>query len=309
MYIRAFHPIVDSKFIKNYNWGKLVVDRLVKGIIEFKQGNRKSVSGCLFFLTILYLDSLDVGNMVDKDLKIRAAAWSGELVNQSREVFKSTLIEFTAVVNQVLSNLTRSRCQTAQHQGAHSRAAPASDASAQGTSRTRGESSKPNNKPKEPLETIDDDEMEEEGETPHDMEFDYEDDSDSDDDDDDTRGTCERRTKRRQDTQKAPSIQEEDNSDDAEDYAEFGYKAGDDSEHNEEPEDANVIASQSQPNAAGKEETILTVPSKRVTFKDEVKTKQQDDDQKAEKAIHGNNEDDGQEDKTAEPNITVSSKK
>ena len=34
----AFHAIVDSKTIQNYNWCKLIAESLVKGISEFKEG-------------------------------------------------------------------------------------------------------------------------------------------------------------------------------------------------------------------------------------------------------------------------------
>lgn len=35
--------------------------------------------GCLFFLTVLYLDSLEVGQLVDQDEETRAAVWTGTL--------------------------------------------------------------------------------------------------------------------------------------------------------------------------------------------------------------------------------------
>lgn len=54
--VRAFISISITKEIKGYNWCKLVVDRLIKGIAKFKSGKRKFVSGCLFFLTVWTLD-------------------------------------------------------------------------------------------------------------------------------------------------------------------------------------------------------------------------------------------------------------
>jgi len=54
--VRAFHSIAITEDIKGYNWCKLVVDRLIKGIAKFKAGKRKFVSGCLFFLTVWTLD-------------------------------------------------------------------------------------------------------------------------------------------------------------------------------------------------------------------------------------------------------------
>ena len=52
----AFHSIAITKDIKGYNWCKLVVDRLIKGVAKFKARKRKFVSGCLFFLTVWTLD-------------------------------------------------------------------------------------------------------------------------------------------------------------------------------------------------------------------------------------------------------------
>jgi len=46
----AFHEIADPAKIRKYNWCRLVVERLFKGITEFNQGERKS--GCLLFLTV-----------------------------------------------------------------------------------------------------------------------------------------------------------------------------------------------------------------------------------------------------------------
>jgi len=46
----AFHEIVDPAKMRKYNWRRLVVERLFKGITEFNQGERKS--GCLLFLTV-----------------------------------------------------------------------------------------------------------------------------------------------------------------------------------------------------------------------------------------------------------------
>jgi len=54
--VRTFHSIEITEDIKGYNWCKLVVDRLIKGIAKFKAGKRKFVSGCLFFLTVWTLD-------------------------------------------------------------------------------------------------------------------------------------------------------------------------------------------------------------------------------------------------------------
>ncbi|RLN03802.1 hypothetical protein C2845_PM13G04180 [Panicum miliaceum] len=74
--VRAFHAIADSTKITKYNWCRLIVERLIKGITEFNNGGRKSLSGCLLFLTvrciiILYLDALDTGDLVDQTVKLK----------------------------------------------------------------------------------------------------------------------------------------------------------------------------------------------------------------------------------------------
>ncbi|CAO2146194.1 unnamed protein product, partial [Urochloa humidicola] len=77
----AFHAIAIPEQITHYNWCELVVERLIKGIREFKEGKVKFLSGCLFFLTILYLDSLEVGDLVDQQQETRASVWTGTLVS------------------------------------------------------------------------------------------------------------------------------------------------------------------------------------------------------------------------------------
>ncbi|RLN33835.1 uncharacterized protein C2845_PM03G28860 [Panicum miliaceum] len=93
--VRAFHAISDSEKISKYNWCRPVVERLIKGIIEFNNGERKSMSGCLLFLTIrciivfpffthmiLYLDALDTGDLVGQTAEVRASVWTRSLVTQ-----------------------------------------------------------------------------------------------------------------------------------------------------------------------------------------------------------------------------------
>ena len=41
----AFHSIAITKDIKGYNWCKLVVDRLIKGIAKFKAGSESLCPG------------------------------------------------------------------------------------------------------------------------------------------------------------------------------------------------------------------------------------------------------------------------
>ena len=50
--VRAFHAIADIEKINKYNWCRLVVEKLIRGITEFNEVGKKSVSGCLFLLTV-----------------------------------------------------------------------------------------------------------------------------------------------------------------------------------------------------------------------------------------------------------------
>ncbi|KAG2556340.1 hypothetical protein PVAP13_8NG071801 [Panicum virgatum] len=76
----AFHEIADPAKIRKYNWRRLVVERLFKGITEFNQGERKS--GCLLFLMILYLNALDTGDAVDQSAEVIVSVWTRSLVTQ-----------------------------------------------------------------------------------------------------------------------------------------------------------------------------------------------------------------------------------
>ena len=53
--VRAFHAIANIEKIDKYNWCGLVVERLIRGITEFNEVGKKSVSGCLFLLTVRWI--------------------------------------------------------------------------------------------------------------------------------------------------------------------------------------------------------------------------------------------------------------
>ena len=48
--VRAFHSIAITKDIKGYNWCKLVVDRLIKGIENLRLGSESLCPGASSFL-------------------------------------------------------------------------------------------------------------------------------------------------------------------------------------------------------------------------------------------------------------------
>ncbi|TVU31882.1 hypothetical protein EJB05_23586, partial [Eragrostis curvula] len=81
--INFFQPVVNVNEIKNLKWCKLIVEKIKKGISSFRDNpNKKTISGCLLFLTLLYLDSLEVGNIVDREAKVRASVWTNNLVKK-----------------------------------------------------------------------------------------------------------------------------------------------------------------------------------------------------------------------------------
>ena len=53
--VQVFHAIADIEKIDKYNWCRLVVEKLIRGITEFNEVGKKSVSGCLFLLTVRWI--------------------------------------------------------------------------------------------------------------------------------------------------------------------------------------------------------------------------------------------------------------
>ncbi|GJN35016.1 hypothetical protein PR202_gb23741 [Eleusine coracana subsp. coracana] len=82
--VKAYHAIDDINQIQQYNWCALVIEPLIHGIKKTKRG-KKSTTGCLMFLTLLYLDSLQTGLVIDDDVEgvPRAALWTKDLIDQA----------------------------------------------------------------------------------------------------------------------------------------------------------------------------------------------------------------------------------
>ncbi|KXG29390.1 hypothetical protein SORBI_3004G029800 [Sorghum bicolor] len=77
---KCYPSLVDLSKVKELNWCKFVVDTL-KGSVG-KMHKKDSVLGCLYFLSILYLDSLEVGNIQVPEKQPRVAAWNMKLINK-----------------------------------------------------------------------------------------------------------------------------------------------------------------------------------------------------------------------------------
>ncbi|KAK8445447.1 hypothetical protein SEVIR_9G327000v4 [Setaria viridis] len=83
---RCFPPLVDIKSIRELNWCKFVVEQLRKSVRAFARKGKNSVPGCLFYLVILYLDSLDTRDMQIPHGTPRISAWNKKLVNKVLEM-------------------------------------------------------------------------------------------------------------------------------------------------------------------------------------------------------------------------------
>ncbi|KAJ1296248.1 hypothetical protein BS78_01G285400 [Paspalum vaginatum] len=77
---RCFPPLVNIGSIRELDWCKFVVERLRKSVSAY--GRRISVPGCLFYLVILYLDSLDTCDTQIPDGTPRISVWNKKLVNK-----------------------------------------------------------------------------------------------------------------------------------------------------------------------------------------------------------------------------------
>ncbi|XP_025792548.1 uncharacterized protein LOC112873726 isoform X6 [Panicum hallii] len=69
---------------RELNWCEFVVEQLRKSISAY--GRKSSVSGCLFYLVNLYLDSLDTRDIQIPDGAPRISAWNKKLVNKVIEM-------------------------------------------------------------------------------------------------------------------------------------------------------------------------------------------------------------------------------
>ncbi|KAL1531546.1 RING-type E3 ubiquitin transferase [Salvia divinorum] len=55
------HFLTNMDTIHQYNWGKFLLDRLVREVARYRQGKQRAVGGCLLFLQLFYYESVAVG--------------------------------------------------------------------------------------------------------------------------------------------------------------------------------------------------------------------------------------------------------
>lgn len=52
--------LTDMDVVYQYNWGKFLLDRLVREVSRFRQGKQRAVGGCLLFLQLFYYECISV---------------------------------------------------------------------------------------------------------------------------------------------------------------------------------------------------------------------------------------------------------
>ncbi|GAV75817.1 HMG_box domain-containing protein/Sina domain-containing protein/PMD domain-containing protein [Cephalotus follicularis] len=54
------HFLTNMDVVHQYNWGKFLLDRLVREVSRYRQGKQRAVGGCLLFLQLFYYGSVSV---------------------------------------------------------------------------------------------------------------------------------------------------------------------------------------------------------------------------------------------------------
>ncbi|XP_020203981.1 protein MAIN-LIKE 1 isoform X2 [Cajanus cajan] len=54
------HFLTNMDLVHQYNWGKFLLDRLVREVSRFHQGKQRAVGGCLLFLQLFYYESISL---------------------------------------------------------------------------------------------------------------------------------------------------------------------------------------------------------------------------------------------------------
>ncbi|XVF00334.1 hypothetical protein REPUB_Repub03eG0276100 [Reevesia pubescens] len=54
------HFLINMDVVHQYNWGKFLLDRLVREVSRFHQGKQRAVGGCLLFLQLFYYESISI---------------------------------------------------------------------------------------------------------------------------------------------------------------------------------------------------------------------------------------------------------
>ncbi|CAA0843104.1 Unknown protein [Striga hermonthica] len=78
------HFLTNMDVVHQYNWGKFLLDRLVREVARYRQGKQRAVGGCLLFLQLFYYESVAVGEPSELSPAIFPclASWGEEEISE-----------------------------------------------------------------------------------------------------------------------------------------------------------------------------------------------------------------------------------
>lgn len=78
------HFLTNMDVVHQYNWGKFLLDRLVREVARYRQGKQRAVGGCLLFLQLFYYESVAVGepSQLSPALYPCLASWGEEEISE-----------------------------------------------------------------------------------------------------------------------------------------------------------------------------------------------------------------------------------
>ncbi|XP_059643330.1 uncharacterized protein LOC132285181 [Cornus florida] len=81
------HVLTNIDVIHQYNWGKFLLDRLVREVSRFRQGKQRAVGGCLLFLQLFYYESISVRGPCESALVAPClSSWGEEEITEREKL-------------------------------------------------------------------------------------------------------------------------------------------------------------------------------------------------------------------------------
>ncbi|XP_039016357.1 E3 ubiquitin-protein ligase SINA-like 8 [Hibiscus syriacus] len=80
------HFLINMDVVHQYNWGKFLLDRLVREVSRFRQGNQRAVGGCRLFLHLFYYESISIeGAGSSTPIAVPClSSWGGEISEREK---------------------------------------------------------------------------------------------------------------------------------------------------------------------------------------------------------------------------------
>ncbi|TVU20224.1 hypothetical protein EJB05_36423 [Eragrostis curvula] len=76
-------PLVDLSTIKQWDWSKFILERLLLAVKKYVVDKRKTLGGCIYFLAVFYLDHVKFGpNVTISNAIPRISVWKGSMVKK-----------------------------------------------------------------------------------------------------------------------------------------------------------------------------------------------------------------------------------